>query len=231
MDYDAPQVIKFIHASEGSEFVVDAVLKPHMGLTHDVFSESYEKLDRVNVTVTQNAEGEDVTTEEPRDITDWFKHIYVPEVVREPRINYQRVPRLGSYMAIPLIYQNCLYVEALEEAVSNWKDVQQRKAEQDREKQDFEDRMNADRDQALAQGLEFVPEDREWPVIELDPFQSYQEKYVVCIDTMGQDRELTVEQKRFALETVDKYIAIWEQNVRSSLEADRDRRLKALDQL
>ena len=124
---------------------------------------------------------------------DWFKHIYVPEVVRQPRIHYQRVPRLGSYMAIPLVYQNCLYVESLEEAVRNFQDVEKRRAEQEREKQDFEDKMQTEKDQALAQGItDWVPsETREWPEIELDPFASIEEKYVVCLDTMGQDRELT----------------------------------------
>ena len=52
LDYEAAQVIKFIHSSEGSEFVTGAVLKPEMGLTHDVFSEKYAKLSPVNVTYT-----------------------------------------------------------------------------------------------------------------------------------------------------------------------------------
>ena len=47
---------------------------------------------------------------------------------------------------------------------------------------------------------------------------------------MGQDRELTEEQKRFVLETVEKYIEIWEKEERVALESDRDRRLEALEQ-
>lgn len=46
---------------------------------------------------------------------------------------------------------------------------------------------------------------------------------------MGQDRELTEEQKRFVLETVEKYIEIWEKEERVALESDRDRRLEALE--
>ena len=37
LDYKAPKVIKFIHASEGHEFMVGAVLPPNIGITHDVF--------------------------------------------------------------------------------------------------------------------------------------------------------------------------------------------------
>ena len=43
---------------------------------------------------------------------------------------------------------------------------------------------------------------------------------------MGQDREFTDEEKRFALNTVKKYIAIWEQEERDALTADRDRRIE-----
>jgi len=53
-------------------------------------------------------------------------------------------------------------------------------------------------------------EEKEWEVIESSPYQTFEEKWIVCIDTMGQDRELTDEQKRFALSTVQKYKDIWE---------------------
>ena len=49
------------------------------------------------------------------------------------------------------------------------------------------------------------------------------------MDTMGQDRELTNEQKEFALTTIERFIQIWEQEERVALAADRDRRLEALD--
>jgi hypothetical protein len=52
-----------------------------------------------------------------------FRHIYVKEVVREPRMNFQRVPKLGSFMAIPLVYKSCLFDEALNEAVTNFQEV------------------------------------------------------------------------------------------------------------
>lgn len=46
---------------------------------------------------------------------------------------------------------------------------------------------------------------------------------------MGQDRELTDEQKQFALETVERFIEIWESEERVALASDRDRKLEALD--
>jgi len=48
------------------------------------------------------------------------QHILVPEVVREPRIHYYQVPRLGSYLAIKLEYNSCLFEEAFDFALQNY---------------------------------------------------------------------------------------------------------------
>jgi len=53
-------------------------------------------------------------------------------------------------------------------------------------------------------------EPKVWEVIAEKPFDVEQEQYVVCLDTMGQDREFTDEQRRFALTTVRNFKDIWE---------------------
>ena len=80
----------------------------------------------------------------------------------------------------------------------------------------------------MAQGLEFEPEVKEWPEIALSPFRTEDQKFVVCLDTMGQDREFTEDEKRFALETVERFIEAWEAEERTALAADRDRRLDTI---
>jgi len=55
----------------------------------------------------------------PVDILISFKHLYVREVVREPRMHFQKVPRLGSYLAVPMVYNSCLSDEALEALVAD----------------------------------------------------------------------------------------------------------------
>lgn len=47
------------------------------------------------------------------------KYLVVPEVVREPKIHFYEVPRLGSYMAIRLQYQTCLFEEAYDAGVKD----------------------------------------------------------------------------------------------------------------
>ena len=120
-DYEAPKVVKFIHASEDHEFVEGAVLQPTVGVTHDVFGENYARLNATQTSIDEN--GVETTTE--LELMDRFKHYYVKEVVREPRMNFQRVPRLGSFMAIPLVYKSCLFDESLAESVANWQSVKQ----------------------------------------------------------------------------------------------------------
>jgi len=120
-------VIKFIHASKTHEYVQGAVLEPNVGVTHDVFGENYARLGKITTAVDENG----VETVTHNDLVTRFKHFYVKEVVREPRMHFQRVPRLGSFMAVPLVYKSCLFDDSLTEAVYNWQDVQQRQQAQD----------------------------------------------------------------------------------------------------
>lgn len=54
-------------------------------------------------------------------------------------------------------------------------------------------------------------------------------KFVVCLDTLGQDREFTEEQRVFALETVKNFAQIWEKREQENLTKDRNLRLQMID--
>jgi len=56
-----------------------------------------------------------------------LRHILIPEVVREPKIHYYTVPRLGSYLAIKLEYNSCLFEDAFDEAVVDYTTVNQKR--------------------------------------------------------------------------------------------------------
>jgi hypothetical protein len=58
----------------------------------------------------------------------------VKEVVREPKMHFQKVPRLGSYMAVPLIYHNCLSDQALDRAVEDHQEIALKLEEQKKER-------------------------------------------------------------------------------------------------
>ena len=137
-DDTKPKVIKFIHASSSHAFMEGAVLQPKIGVTHEVFRPNFTRLPKTQV--VHDDEGNEKTVE--IDLLQRFKHIYVPEVVREPRMNFQRVPKLGSFLAVPLVYKSCLFDEALTEAVINWQEVMQKRAAQEQEREHWEAAQN-----------------------------------------------------------------------------------------
>ena len=135
LDEEAPKVIKFMHASQGHEFMVDVVLTAEEApISHEVFKEDEEGQEEAKSELDSQA-GE----EESKDIIDTFKHSYVPEVVRKPEMHFQKVPKLGCFMAIPLVYNSCLFNEALEEAIEDYQTVSKEREEQAKAKQEYDD--------------------------------------------------------------------------------------------
>ena len=123
-------IIHFLNSTEGHEYIVDKTLEQEQGLTFDVFREEEPvQEDRLL------EEGEDgfeeqqarLLAKEQEEVLPKF--VYVQEVVREPRMHFFKVPKLGSYMAIKLEYESCLFEEALAAAVSDYIDVRQKQRE------------------------------------------------------------------------------------------------------
>jgi len=91
------------------------VLTPEMGpLTHSVFTEGAQEEEEPVEDEAASNNGSEKAAPKIADILTSFKHVYVKQVVRDPKIWYKRVPKLGSYLAVPLVYQSCLTDEALE---------------------------------------------------------------------------------------------------------------------
>ena len=101
--------IQMKHASKDHQFLVDKVMKQTEGITYDkLYSDA------------ANPANEEFKKEDPP------KHIIIPEVVREPKMHYYRVPKLGSYMAIKLEYDSCLFEDAYDEAIDNYNAVNEK---------------------------------------------------------------------------------------------------------
>lgn len=75
------------------------------------------------------------------------QHLYVKEVVRDPRIFYYKVPRLGSYMAIRLEYQSCLFEEAFDAGVHDLIGVNEKMRIQNDEKDAYNKHQDELREQ------------------------------------------------------------------------------------
>lgn len=55
------------------------------------------------------------------------------------------------------------------------------------------------------------------------------EQYVVCLDTMGQDREFTDDEKRFAIQTVMDFKRTWDRIEVDCLRKDRNKKIELLE--
>ena len=159
------------------------MLSEDQGITHDVFKEHSqgEKEDEGE----GEEGGESKVKAVESDILDTFKHVYIKEVVREPRMHYQRVPKLGSYMAVPLVYENCLTDNALDSAVEDMLAVTTANDVILKEKAAYMEELENRKQEALRNGEPFDEEEREFVLEEIKPFLSSEEKFVVCLDTMG----------------------------------------------
>lgn len=100
-------------------------------------------------------------------------------------MHYYRVPRLGSYMAIPLEYNSCLSEKALDQAILDYNSYMKAVQEQDRQKKEWDEETERIKEEKERAGESFFAEEREWPVIEEKPFMTKLKKFIVGLDTLG----------------------------------------------
>ena len=145
-------------------------------------------------------------------------------------MHFYKVPRLGSFMAIPLVFKSCLFEDALDHAVSDYFAVLKAREDQEKAKQDFEDEQHRLKDEKERLGETFeAPDPKAWEPIQEKPFDIEIEEWVICIDTLGQDRELSEKERRLALETVQNFKKIWEQTEVENLTRDRNRKIEIME--
>ena len=192
IDADAANIIHFLNASKGHEYLVDKILKQDQGLTFDVFRDPEGQPPAEDAP----AEGEDKPAAGKQEEEKFPRSVFVKEVVREPRMHFFKVPKLGSYLAIRLEYESCLFEEALDAAVVDYVDVRLKQKEQEEEKKSFLDKQKAggdeegDADNTVSDGQSTA---RKWDEIKPEPFKTKKIQFVVCLNTLGQDREFTAD--------------------------------------
>jgi len=217
LNQDAPKVIKFTHASEDHKYIVSRTLTEEQGVSHDVFKDQVDAEDD-----NKSMKSGDDKEIQDDDILKSFSHVYIKEVVRENRMHFQRVPRLGSYMAVPLIYDACLSDVALDAAVEDWNAVAVANDAIGKEKAIYMEEFDNRKQAAISADAVFDEEEREFPEESVKPFICTENKFVVCLDTLGQDREFSDEERRFVLRTVTNFRKTWEAEQRDNLTKDRD---------
>ena len=131
IDPNAVAQIQFVNSDDSHNFMVDKILKQDQGVTYSLFLEEPPTEEEVKEEEQEDEidPGKYKAPPKPKPL----RHILVPEVVREPKIHYYTVPRLGSYLAIKLEYNSCLYEEAFDEAIVDYLAVNQKRAELEKE--------------------------------------------------------------------------------------------------
>ena len=133
LDTESPEIIKFIFSNiDHRTKVVGTNLKPGQGITHNVFAPDFTQKNAL----IEIPEVDDVP--DHSKIIEHYKHIFVNEVVREDKMHFWNVPRLGSFMAVPLVYKSCLNVESFQKACDDLNTYNEAKAKQEDEKAEHE---------------------------------------------------------------------------------------------
>lgn len=222
IDPGAEPMIQFMHATEGHDFLIDKTLMQDEGITYGLFREGeVEEAEGAEEEKEEDAEGDDGEAKPAKPVKEKLpKNILVPEVIREDKIHYYDVPKLGSYLAIKLEYDSCLSEAAFDSALSNYIEVEHQRAEQAKEKEAWFSEQSQKKAEAEENGEEFAPEEKEFPEIKTADYKTQPVRYCVCLNTMGQDREFTEEQRLLALRTVQAFRDRWEALERENLLAD-----------
>ena len=226
---NAPLVIKFKHANKDHEkIMVGRILEQGQGICHELFGKPEAGEEEEGGEKEEGEEGEGAKKEqgEADDILKTYPHKFVKEVVREKKVHFWQVPRLGCFMSIPLVYRSCLSEPSLDEALKDYVEILKQMEEQDKKRAEWEAEQQELKEEKQRNGEKFVAEKREWPEIKPAPFITTDQKLVICIDTLGQDRALTDDQKRFCLQTANKFKNVWEKFEAQKLTLDRNQRVE-----
>lgn len=84
--------------------MIDKVLPPGSGVTYDLFVDAPPEEHEEKPEPELDEEGNPIPVEPVPEPEKLPKFMVVPQVVREGRMHFFKVPKLGSYLAIKLEY-------------------------------------------------------------------------------------------------------------------------------
>ena len=183
--------------------MIGKTLPPDKGVTYEVFTPTPSNVE----------EGGEPAVEKP-------KYVYVPDVIQNEKVHYFRIPKLGAYIAMPLVYKSYLSEGTFDFSLDETKKHTEQKEDFQKEKttqleelkneiaeakkrQDaFKDKQDEAQAEAVAEEikeLETKVADKEAETLEYTSPETIFEtrEFVVCGDTLGQDKEISQESRDF----------------------------------
>ena len=227
LDTTAPRQLNYIGASDSHKFMIGKSLPPPDSEIAQTKTVTYQVFREGDQDAPADAD------DNPDQIVEKTSYLYVPDVTTEERMYYFRIPRLGAYLACPLIYNSCLHPEALDAGVEGRKKFFEDKAElEERKRLKLEERDEklADVEEGTEEYQRIVDQYNEeinaFEVPVEAPFLTVKKEYVVCVDTLGQDREITEEERKYVEDLVKLFAQSWEEKEAKLLSQDIDRQLE-----
>ena len=90
-DMTQPKVMTYIASSKDHDFMHKKTL-PDNSITYQIFDGQDEETE-VNYDTELDDDGKEI-----------HSYLYIDDVVREKQMHYFRIPKLGCYIAVPLVY-------------------------------------------------------------------------------------------------------------------------------
>jgi len=224
LDKNQEKTIQYIGCSKGQEFLLKSQLPTGSGVTYDALKPKEDE----DQGQQPDEEGEENASKPPKST-----YVYVPDVTQEPRMTFFRIPKLGAYVTCPLVYKSVLSEAAFDEGVKERLRVQQETAEQQKEKEskdaEYQQRIDDAEDQGLnSKDIEDEWKNVVWEEIKEKDFLDTVNEFVVCADTLGEDREIPEEQRKSLEEWTQFFVDCWQNSEKKQLSQDIDRQIKYL---
>lgn len=145
-------------------------------------------------------------------------------------MHFFELPRLGAYLAVPLLVKSYLNAESFDDAVAKFKVYKEKLEENHKQKEakvaEFEDKIAA----AKENGEDFEEIVREFQDMQAnwleEPYPDYAnelKKFALCVDTLGQDREVPAEDIKKVDLLCQAYVRSWEKTEHRYLMEDVER--------
>jgi hypothetical protein len=215
LEAEQQKTVLYVGASENHQFLIGKRLPLESGVTYEIFKLKEKE------PPTDGSEPE-LPKEEP---------IYIPDVTKDARMIYHRIPKLGAFYASPVIFQSLLqenlFMDLLKERVKVSQEKEAQKAERDEFEKNYQQKLQ-DMEEAGQDTADLIQSynDTQWPEIKEADLQGVRKEYALCADTLGEDRPLTPEEMKFIDQMASLLANSWEETEKRLLSQDVDYHLK-----
>lgn len=132
-----------------------------------------------------------------------LKTVFIDEVIRNPSVKFFREPKLGCYFALNISYNSSMNKKSLSTSIENLneyelkkEEIRKKKEEKEKEKAQNEEKDKENQDNSNEKDKENEEIEEE---VELKDYEKEEKICILALDTIGQDREFSEEEKEYII--------------------------------